>query len=155
MAIKRKKVNTLELIQQMAHKNKETVNTIEGIKQERSSEISESATKQHFQTKSVRKMARTSNRMGDELSKPSVSALKNRGGLKEVETMLDTDVFRDKKDTFVMSLSAECLSKYEILATGISYKMGIKTKRNTLMRKVLEDFINKKFTVTIKEIDQK
>ena len=155
MTINRKKVNTLELIQQMAQKNKETVNAVEEIKKGRSSNISEAATKQHFRSKSVRKMARTWNTKDVEHFEPSGAMQKNRGDLKELDLLLDTDIFRDKKGTFVMPLSAECLSKYELLATGISYKLGLKTKRNTLMRKILEDFINKKFTRLIKEIDQK
>ncbi|KKM15544.1 hypothetical protein LCGC14_1695060, partial [marine sediment metagenome] len=68
---------------------------------------------------------------------------------------LNTDAFRDGKATFTLSLSSDCLDRYEKMATGISYKLGTKTSRNDLIRKVLENFIHGTYEKTIKEIDLK
>jgi hypothetical protein len=47
------------------------------------------------------------------------------------------------------------MGKYEKLAQGASYKLDIKTHRNDLIRKVLEDFIDKKYRKLINIIEQK
>jgi hypothetical protein len=46
------------------------------------------------------------------------------------------------------------MAKYEKLAQGASYKLEIKTHRNDLMRKVLEDFIQQKFRKLLNLIEQ-
>ncbi len=151
----RKKVNTLDLIQQMTQKNKETLNEVENIKQERSPKTGITEGKQHFGPKSVRK---ESTKIVPKQRKPERSdngTVANKVGIKQLGILLDTVTFKDKKETFTWSMSEDCLSRYEYLATAVSYKAGIKTSRNQLMRKVLEDFIHRKYDKLIKEIELK
>jgi len=152
---KQKKINTLDLIQQMAKKNKESLNTVEDIKEQRSLNASVTGTKQHFEAKSVRKETQIAIIDDTPLSGKKSQDKQETGVLKQLMVLLNTETFRDAKDTFTLSLSGTCLGLYEKLATGASYKMGLKTSRNDLIRKVLEDFINKKFAKAIKEIDLK
>lgn len=149
----RKKVNTLDLIQQMTEKNKETLNAVDNLKQERSENIGVSGTKQHFGPKSVRKEARTPKPKGKGTSEEENP--KKKKVLQQLKVVLNTEAFRDGKATFTLSLSRECLDRYEKMATGISYKLGTGTSRNDLIRKVLERFIMDKYEKTIKEIELK
>jgi len=149
----RKKVNTLDLIQQMTEKNKETLNAVDNLKQERSENIVASGTKQHSGPKSVRKVARSPKPKDSRTSEPENPKKKN--AVKQLKVVLNTEAFRDGKATFTLSLSRNCLDRYEKMATGISYKMGTRTSRNDLIRKVLERFILDKYEKTIKEIDLK
>ena len=152
---KQKKINTLDLIQQMAKKNEEPLNTVEHIKEQRSLKANVSGAKQHFEAKSVKKETQIPI-IDDKVQSEAKSPAKQETGvLKQLMVLLNAETFRDDKDTFTLSLSGTCLGLYEKLATGASYKMGIKTSRNDLIRKVLEDFISKKFAKAIKEIDLK
>ena len=54
-----------------------------------------------------------------------------------------------------MTINSDCAMKYEKLAMGISYKMGVKTSRNDLIRKVLLDFTNRNYEKLIALIEQK
>ncbi|PIB31450.1 hypothetical protein [Maribacter sp. 4G9] len=152
---KQKKINTLDLIQQMAKKNKESLNTVEHIKEQRSPKANVSGIKQHFESKSVTKETQIPLIEDTSLSEAKSQVIQETGALKQLMVLLNAETFRDDKDTFTLSLSGTCLGLYEKLATGASYKMGIKTSRNDLIRKVLEDFISKKFAKAIKEIDLK
>lgn len=62
----------------------------------------------------------------------------------EFNEILDAEFYRDKKETFLMSLSGECLSQYEKISNGIGYKLGKKASRNEIIRKVLEDYMHYK-----------
>ncbi len=151
----RKKVNTLDLIQQMTQKNKETLNEVEHIKQERSPKTGITEGIQHFGPKSVRK---ESIKIMPEQLKPKRSdngTELDKVGIKLLDILLDTVNFNDKKETFTWSMSGDCLARYEYLATAVSYKIGRRTSRNQLMRRVLEDFIHRKYGTLIKEIELK
>ncbi len=149
----RKKVNTLDLIQQMTQKNKETLNTVADLKQERTSSTDISKTKQHLKTKSVVKEVQIATVKDIEELKSNHRSKQDRGALQKLKVLLETETFIDRKETFTSSLSKDCLAQYEKLATGISYKSGIKTTRNKLMRKVLEDFIKRKYIKLLEEIE--
>jgi len=60
----------------------------------------------------------------------------------ELNKKLESEFYRDKKGTFLMSLSGDCLFEYEKIANGITYKTGKKVSRNEIIRKVLEDYIH-------------
>lgn len=60
----------------------------------------------------------------------------------ELNKKLNAEFFRDKKNPFLMSLSGNCLSEYEKVANGITYKTGKKVSRNEIIRKILEDYIH-------------
>ena len=62
----------------------------------------------------------------------------------DLNNILDSEFYRDKKSTFLMSLSGDCLCEYEKIANGITYKTNKKVSRNEIIRKVLEDFIHSK-----------
>ena len=149
----RKKVNTLDLIQQMTQKNKNTLNTVADLKQERSSNTDISKTKQHLKSKSVVKEVRTESVKDIDALKSNYPPKHDRGALQKLKVLLETQAFLDRKETFTSSLSKDCLARYEKLATGISYKSGIKTTRNKLMRKVLEDYIRRKYIKLLEEIE--
>lgn len=149
-----KKVNTLNLIQQMTDKNKETVDVLENLRNERSTAPTADI-KQHLEPKDVRSLVGTTRSKVTELAEFDIIKENPYGALKSLTVLLTTETFRDKKESFTLSLSEECLGKYEKLATGTTYKLGIKTTRNDFIRKVLEDFIDKKHEHLIKLIDQK
>ncbi len=149
-----KKVNTLDLIHQMAEKNKETVEVMKSLRNERSSELA-ADTKQHLELKDVRKVASANISKVTGPVEIDGQTENPYGALKSLTVFLTAETFRDKRESFTLSLSEECLGKYETLATGTSYKLGIKTSRNDLIRKVLEDFIVKKHEHLVKLIDQK
>ncbi len=151
----RKKVNTLDLIKQMTQKNRETLNAVENLKQERSPSTGITDVKQHFGPKSVKKEPVDTMPREKEPRKSDDRKERYQVGLKKLGAVLESEAFRDKKEIFTWSLSGDCLSKYEKLATAISYKMGIRTSRNQLMRKVLEDFIHREYGALIKEIELK
>ena len=74
---------------------------------------------------------------------------------KQLDVLLQTDKLKNKKETFFMTINSDCAMKYEKLAMGISYKMGVKTSRNDLIRKVLLDFTNRNYEKLIALIEQK
>lgn len=153
---KKRKIDTLGLIQKMAEKNKETVGVLEGLKNERSMNeaLVESESEQHFESKSVSKKDETM-AFGDlKPSKFENAPGSNRYAVQKFELFLKAENFRDRKESFVLSLSRDCMAKYEKLAHGASYKLDIKTHRNDLMRKVLEDFIQQKFRKLLNLIEQ-
>ncbi len=152
---KQRKVNTLDLIQQMAQKNKVTADALENIKQERTSGTGISETKQHFEPKSVRNEAETTMAKDSKPLESDGGPKQEQRAFRQITVILNTEAFRDRKETFTLSLSTDCLRKYEKLATGISYKLDIKTLRNDLIRKVLENFINRKYEKLIEAIDTK
>lgn len=151
---KHKKVSTLDLIQQMTEKNKETVEVLENIKNERSS-TSSTDIKQQLGPKDVRKKAESNISMKIGQIRMHAQPENSFGILERLEVLLNTENFPDKKETFTLSLSRDCLEKYEKLAMGTSYKLEIKTTRNDLVRKVLEDFIDTKYVDLTRLIDQK
>ena len=155
MATIRKKVNTLDLIQQLAEQNKETVSTLKHMKMERSSRGPATGTEQHLTTKNVKKELGTKV-AGDMVRASQKKPEENTNAtLKKLNNLMGTESLMDKKFNFTLAISGGCVDKYDKLATGISYKLGLKMTRNKLMRNVLDDFINTKFAKLLKEIDQK
>ncbi len=150
---KHKKINTLDLIQQMAEKNKETIEVLESIRNVRSPSPYTDI-EQHLEPKDVRKEAGTNISIKADLFDSEGQSKNQYGVLKRLKVLLTTETFRDKKETFTLSLSGDCLGKYEKLANGTSYKLGIKTTRNDFIRKVLEDYIAKKYENLTRSIDQ-
>ncbi|GMN05503.1 hypothetical protein MTsPCn5_08910 [Croceitalea sp. MTPC5] len=150
-----KKVNTLGLIQKMAEQNKETVNVLKTLKSERSIEETPSGSKQHFEPKTVRNTKETAVIENHKGMTSKNSSMTDEYPVRQFKLFLRTENFRDRKESFVLSLSKDCMGKYEKLAQGASYKLDIKTHRNDLIRKVLEDFIDKKYRKLINIIEQK
>lgn len=78
----------------------------------------------------------------------------NKGGISNEESKLwvrltqtlEARHFNDKKEPFLMSLSGDCLQGYEKIANGITYKTDKKVSRNTVIRKILEDYLYKNST---------
>ncbi len=151
---KKRKINTLGLIQKMAEKNKETVDILEGLKNERSLNKAPVQTKQHFEPKSVSKKDESTAIGNWKHSNCENAPEGNRYAVEKFESFLKAENFRDRKESFVLSLSRDCMAKYEKLAQGASYKLDIKTHRNDLIRKVLEDFIQQKFRKLLNLIEQ-
>ncbi|MBC7000357.1 hypothetical protein [Cytophaga sp. FL35] len=151
---RQKKIDTLGLIQKMTEKNKATVDVLEGLKNERSSGKAAHEDKQHFKPKCVSKKDEKAT-SSDFKSKKFENAPQGNGyAVQKFEQFLKAENYRDKKESFVLSLSRDCMAKYEKLARGASYKLDIKTHRNDLMRKVLEDFIHQKFRKLLNLIEQ-
>ena len=151
---KEPKIDTLSLIQKMTEKNRETINVLEGLKNERSGNEAPVESKQHFGPKTVSKKDETT-ATGNSKPPTYENALEgNLYAVQKFEQFLTAENFRDRKESFVLSLSRDCMAKYEKLARGASYKLDIKTHRNDLMRKVLEDFIHQKFRKLLNLIEQ-
>ncbi|ASV32363.1 MULTISPECIES: hypothetical protein [Flavobacteriaceae] len=151
---KQRKIDTLGLIQKMAEKNKKTVDVLEELKNERVPSKSTLENKQHSERKSVKKKDETT-AIGNSKPQKCENAPEGNGyAVQKFEQFLKAESFRDRKESFVLSLSRECMAKYEKLAQGASYKLEIKTHRNDLMRKVLEDFIQQKFRKLLNLIEQ-
>lgn len=151
---KEKQINTLGLIQKMAQQNKVTTSVLKDLKDERTVDKTGNSSKQQFESKNVNNTERSVI-----VGEPESSNLHNKPGgnryaIQQFELFLNTEHFRDRKESFVLSLSRDCMGKYEKLANGASYKLGIKTHRNDLMRKVLEDFIERKYQKSLHIIEQ-
>ena len=151
---KEKHINTLGLIQKMAQQNKGTTLVLKNLKNERTVDKTGNGSKQQFESKNVNNTERSV-----VVGEPESSSLQNKPGgnryaIQQFELFLNTEHFSDRKEPFVLSLSKDCMGKYEKLANGASYKLGIKTHRNDLMRKVLEDFIKRKYQRSIQIIEQ-
>ena len=151
---KEKQINTLGLIQKMAQQNKVTTSVLKDLKDERTVDKTGNSSKQQFESKNVNNTERSVI-----VGEPESSNLHNKPGgnryaIQQFELFLNTEHFRDRKESFVLSLSRDCVGKYEKLANGASYKLGIKTHRNDLMRKVLEDFIERKYQKSLHIIEQ-
>jgi hypothetical protein len=151
---KEPKIDTLGLIRKMTEKNKETVDVLEGLKNERSLNKAPLESKQHLEPKSVSKKDETTATGNLKPPKCENAPEGNRYAVQKFELFLTAENFRDRKESFVLSLSRNCMAKYEKLAQGASYKLDIKTHRNDLMRKVLEDFIQQKFRKLLNLIEQ-
>lgn len=151
---KERKIDTLDLIQKMADKNKETVDVLKGLKNERSPDKATHENKQHFMPKSVSKRDEKATSSGFKSKKFENAPEGNGYAVQKFEQFLKAENYRDKKESFVLSLSRDCMAKYEKLARGVSYKLDIKTHRNDLIRKVLEDFIQQKYRKLLNLIEQ-
>ncbi len=151
---KEKQINTLGLIQKMAQQNKVTTTVLKDLKDERTVDKTGNSSKQQFESKNVNNTERSVIGGEPESSNLHIKPGGNRYAIQQFELFLNTEHFRDRKGSFVLSLSKDCMGKYEKLANGASYKLGIKTHRNDLMRKVLEDFIERKYQRSIQIIEQ-
>ena len=148
MAIQ-KKVTTLDLIQQMTDKNRHTANTLENLKRERLDG------KQQSEAKNVRKEVFVDKMDDNGESNNEPASKTNRSTLNKLDILLHKDSLKNKKETFFMTMNEDCVTMYEKLAMGISYKMGVKTSRNDLIRKVLTDFTDKNYEKLIAFLESK
>lgn len=146
---KPKKMATLELIKQMAETNKETNHTLENLKRERLE------CKQQTTPKNVKEEVLKDVGEGHGHSNRKQPIKTNQNILKQLDALLHTDMPNSKKESFFMTMNGNCLAKYDKLAHGISYKIGIKTSRNDLMRKVLMEFTDKNYDKLIALIEKK
>lgn len=146
---KQKKITTLDLLEQMANKNQETSSTLEQLKLDRM------GLKQQTTSLNVRKEDAINKLEKNRKPKEDSPSENNHNIGKQWDVLLQTDKLKNKKETFFMTINSDCAMKYEKLAMGISYKMGVKTSRNDLIRKVLLDFTNRNYEKLIKLIEQK
>lgn len=146
---KQKKITTLDLLEQMANKNQETSSTLEQLKLDRM------GLKQQTTSLNVRKEDAINKLEKNSKPKEDSPSENNHNIGKQLDVLLQTDKLKNRKETFFMTINSDCAMKYEKLAMGISYKMGIKTSRNDLIRKVLLDFTNRNYEKLITLIEQK
>lgn len=146
---KQKKITTLDLLEQMANKNQETSSTLEQLK------IDRMGLKQQTTSLNVRKEDAINKLEKNRKPKEDSPSENNHNIGKQLDVLLQTDKLKNKKETFFMTINSDCAMKYEKLAMGISYKMGVKTSRNDLIRKVLLDFTNRNYEKLIALIEQK
>tara|TARA_R110002167_G_scaffold41765_2_gene127494 strand:- start:252 stop:698 length:447 start_codon:yes stop_codon:yes gene_type:complete len=146
---KQKKITTLGLLEQMANKNQETSSTLEQLKLDRM------GLKQQTTSLNVRKEDAINKLEKNRKPKEESPSENNHNIGKQLDVLLQTDKLKNKKETFFMTINSDCAMKYEKLAMGISYKMGVKTSRNDLIRKVLVDFTNRNYEKLITLIEQK
>jgi hypothetical protein len=146
---KQKKITTLGLLEQMANKNQETSSTLEQLKLDRM------GLKQQTTSLNVRKEDAINKLEKNRKPKEDSPSENNHNIGKQLDVLLQTDKLKNKKETFFMTINSDCAMKYEKLAMGISYKMGVKTSRNDLIRKVLLDFTNRNYEKLIALIEQK
>lgn len=146
---KQKKITTLGLLEQMANKNQETSSTLEQLKLDRM------GLKQQTTSLNVRKEDAINKLEKNRKPKEESPSENNHNIGKQLDVLLQTDKLKNKKETFFMTINSDCAMKYEKLAMGISYKMGVKTSRNDLIRKVLLDFTNRNYEKLITLIEQK
>jgi hypothetical protein len=146
---KQKKITTLDLLEQMANKNQETSSTLEQLKLDRM------GLKQQTTSLNVRKEDAINKLEKNRKPKEDSPSENNHNMGKQLDVLLQTDKLKNKKETFFMTINSDCAMKYEKLAMGISYKMGVKTSRNDLIRKVLLDFTNRNYEKLITLIEQK
>ena len=146
---KQKKITTLDLLEQMANKNQETSSTLEQLKLDRLD------LKQQTTSLNVRKEDAINKLEKNRKPKEDSPSENNHNIGKQLDVLLQTDKLKNKKETFFMTINSDCAMKYEKLAMGISYKMGVKTSRNDLIRKVLLDFTNRNYEKLIALIEQK
>ena len=146
---KQKKITTLDLLEQMANKNQETSSTLEQLK------IDRMGLKQQTTSLNVRKEDAINKLEKNRKPKEESPSENNHNIGKQLDVLLQTDKLKNKKETFFMTINSDCAMKYEKLAMGISYKMGVKTSRNDLIRKVLLDFTNRNYEKLITLIEQK
>lgn len=144
-----KKITTLDLIQQMTDKNQRTANTLENLKRERLDGKQQSKAKNVRKEVLVDEMDDNGQLHNEPLSKT------NRSTLNKLDMLLHRDTLKNKKETFFMTMNGDCVTMYEKLAMGISYKMGVKTSRNDLIRKVLTDFTDKNYEKLIAFLESK
>ena len=146
---KQKKITTLDLLEQMANKNQETSTTLEQLKLDRM------GLKQQTTSLNVRKEDAINKLEKNRKPKEESPSENNHNIGKQLDVLLQTDKLKNKKETFFMTINSDCAMKYEKLAMGISYKMGVKASRNDLIRKVLLDFTNRNYEKLIALIEQK
>ena len=146
---KQKKITTLDLLEQMANKNQETSSTLEQLKLDRM------GLKQQTTSLNVRKEDAINKLEKNRKPKEDSPSENNHNIGKQLDVLLQTDKLKNKKETFFMTINSDCAMKYEKLAMGISYKMGVKTSRNDLIRKVVLDFANRNYEKLIALIEQK
>ena len=142
---KKKKVSTMDLLQQLADKNHETNSTLKRLRQDRTENKS---------TESSGTEGRTDAAADPPEYQPPVKSTKTKGKSKnQLDLLLQVDTTKSENERILLALDKDCVVKFEKLALGISYKMGIKTSRNDLIRKVLLDYSNKNFDKLITLIE--
>src|SRR5680860_580817 len=106
---KEKQINTLGLIQKMAQQNKVTTSVLKDLKDERTVDKTGNSSKQQFESKNVNNTERSVI-----VGEPESSNLHNKPGgnryaIQQFELFLNTEHFRDRKESFVLSLSRDCM----------------------------------------------
>lgn len=144
-----KKITTMDLIQKMIDKDQSPTDTLENLKRERLDG------KQQSEVKNVRKEVLVDKMDDNGISNNEPLSKTNRSTVNMLSMLLQTDTLKNKKETFFMTVNGDCLNMYEKLAMGISYKTGIKTSRNDLIRKVLRDFTDKNYEKLISLLESK
>jgi len=138
----KKKIDTPSMINSIIIEKGEASKTFERIKKER---LNENEIKKDEETSFSNEIKNSS---GDKIGNAIEKSKENKLTESEIKLWskfnktLGSEFYRDKKGTFLMSLSSDCLSEYEALSSGISYKMRKKISRNEIIRKVLEEFIH-------------
>lgn len=144
---KRKKISTLDLLQKLADKNQETNSTLKQIRLDRLKQKQSDSSALEPMTNNILK----ENQLN--LPNDKNTSSRNRNIKNQLELLLKVDTVKKNNESLFMTINKDCAIKYEKIAMGISYKMGIKTSRNDLIRKVLMDFTNKNYEKLIALIE--
>ncbi|NKI27880.1 hypothetical protein HCG49_15055 [Arenibacter sp. 6A1] len=143
---KKKKISTIDLLQQLADKNQETNSTLRQLRLDRSKQ-------KQTDSSSIERRTDVANEPQRNLPHGK-SRIKNKPSSKnQLELLLQVEPVKSENESIFMTINKDCAIKYEKMAMGISYKMGIKTSRNDLIRKVLMDFTNKNYEKLITLIE--
>ena len=142
---KKKKVSTMDLLQQLADKNQETNSTLKQLRRDRlenkptGSYATENSTDAAIDPQGTQA--------------PAKSTKNNRRSKNQLELLLQVDTTKSENERILLAIDKDCAMRFEKIALGISYKMGIKTSRNDLIRKVLLDYTNKNYNKLIAIIE--
>ncbi|WP_026810537.1 hypothetical protein [Arenibacter latericius] len=142
---KKKKVSTMDLLQQLADKNQETNSTLKQLRRDRL---------ENKPTGSSATEGRTDSATDPQGKQPPTKITKNnRRSKNQLELLLQVDTTKGENERILLAIDKDCAMRFEKIALGISYKMGIKTSRNDLIRKVLLDYTNKNYDKLIALIE--
>ncbi|WP_086476632.1 hypothetical protein [Arenibacter amylolyticus] len=142
---KKKKVSTMDLLQQLADKNHETNSTLKRLRQDRTENKS---------TERSGTLNSTDAAADPPGNQATVKRTKTKGRAKnQLDLLLQVDTTKSENERILLAIDKDCIVKFEKMALGISYKMGIKTTRNDLIRKVLLDYTNKNYDKLITLIE--
>ncbi len=142
---KKKKVSTMDLLQQLADKNQETNSTLKRLRRDRL---------ENKPTGSSVTEGRTDSAADPQGKQPPAKSTKNnRRSKNQLELLLQVDTTKSENERILLAIEKDCAMRFEKIALGISYKMGIKTSRNDLIRKVLLDYTNKNYDKLIAIIE--
>ena len=144
----KKKIKTEDFIKSIIVTKKSSSNELEKIKNDRLTNSIEGTIEglDEQQNKNIKSKNRAElvNRQDDSITNSQKANLtkSEAKAWEQFNKLLDAEFYRDKKDTFLMSLSGKCLSEFENIANGVTYKTGDKVSRNSVIRKVLEYYVH-------------